>query len=816
MSRIAFHDDWTLQTTAGSTESITLPHDAMIGEKRSPGAVTSFHGGFFPGGRYLYSKTWAVPSTTNGDRYRLHFEGVQGLTSVRINGNETATNVDGYREFAALIPEIEAGTQILIEVDVDNTQQPNSRWYTGSGIYRPVWLETVPATHLAIDGVGLRTIGTGTSTGLRADIAVSRELRRPGFLEIEIAVLDGSDIVGEATASLDGSHAQLDLDIREPRLWSAATPFLYDVRIRLLREGLLLDERTERTGLRTVSVDSTHGLLVNGAPVLLRGACVHHDNGILGAATLRVAEFRRVRILKENGFNAIRSAHNPASRHLLEACDELGMYVMDELTDYWYQPKTAHDLAHQFDRLWRDSARSMVAKDRNHPSVIMYSIGNEVAETATPRGVATTREIHNFIHDLDADRPTTVAISLTGNAFVSFGGKLPGPKDETKTKSRSKAVEVPPDTTPSKASDSFLTSTMFNVIADRIGPITQRIARSKRAGKYSRDAFAEVDVAGYNYAWSRYHRDAIDHPDRVMVGSESLVTDLPDIWREAQKVSAVIGDFLWTGWEYLGETGLGTWTYGSEPRMGIQAPYPHLASGSGMIDLIGVPGSEMLYAQAIWADDDSPRIAVRPLDAQTQRTRKVLWRLTDAVPSWSWRNQTGSPATIEIYSGADEVDVLINGTSLGRKQAGPKTRFLTRFHAPYQPGEVTAIAYRDGREVGRSTLTSAEKGKLRLIHERSDARGGSVDGIFVRLEIADEHGVVEMSDDDEITLSVAGPGRLLGFGSAAVTTEFSYSENTQRTYRGRALAVIQIGPGNESVSITASSTRHGSATATLT
>lgn len=794
-----FTDGWTfLRSPEAAPVTVRLPHDAMIGETRSADGSTAEHGGYFPGGVYRYAKTWRLPADAADHDYRLLFEGVYGDTTVLVNGEVAATCVSGYREFSAPIGGVSPGSDVDIEVTVDNSRTPNSRWYTGSGIYRPVWLERRPRTHIADDGITLvtRAISEGTA---HVDVDVRAANQTDELTAVVKLVADDG---GEVTCSapvIDGV-ARVELVVPRARLWSAATPHLYGARVQLCRSDEVVDEESQRVGLRIVEVDATHGLRVNGEQVLLRGACVHHDSGVLGAATFAAAERRRVRILQTAGYNAIRSSHQPMSRALLDACDELGMYVMDELTDVWLQHKTPHDTAEVFEEVWPADARSMVAKDRNRPSVILYSLGNEIAESGTAEGIDATRRIAAAVSDLDPTRPTTLAVNLLLNLMAAKGRSA---------FDRDKPADGAVEATEAKKKD-HATSTAANMVTAKLGRIMEWVSRLPAADKASRDAFAEVDVAGYNYAFGRYRGDRKRYPQRVMVGSESMPGDLPRIWRQVESVPGVIGDFMWTGWDYLGEAGIGVWAYGQEPG-GLAKPYPALLAGPGAFDITGQPGAPVFLCQAVWGLLDAPAIAVRPMDKAGQRPGRTPWRTTDAVPSWSWGGLSGE-AQIEVYSADDEVELLLNGRSLGRKRSGARTGYVTRFSTAYEPGELVAVGYRAGVETGRSTLCSAGEPRLTIRTESPDPDGAD-DVRFVWVELADEDGVVDCAADDLIDVHVDGPADLVGLGSADPAPRESYTDASHHTWRGRALAVLRPTGEPGTVTLTASSRRHGEASA---
>ncbi|GAA2979410.1 hypothetical protein JOD63_002938 [Microbacterium terrae] len=798
-ARTLFTDGWTFRRTDNDTSaSVRLPHDAMILETRTADAETGNHGGYFPGGSYVYARSWTAPADATQRTYSLFFEGVYGDTRVLVNGREVARCNSGYREFTAPLTGVAPGETALIDVLVDNTRVPNSRWYSGSGIYRPVWLESAGPVRIAPDGVHVVTRSISGDATVDVTIRVEGELPSGATASAEFSY-DGERVVREHAATATGGVFSIPVTIPTPRLWSADSPHLYEVRASIAVDGDPVDQEQLRTGLRTVTVDARRGLRINGATELLRGACVHHDSGILGAATFAASESRRARILKAAGYNAIRSSHNPLSRAFLDACDEIGLYVMDELTDVWLKHKTHHDTADQFADVWPADAAAMIQKDRNRPSVIMYSIGNEIAETATQDGIDAAHAIHRYFAQNDPTRPTTLAVNLLLNLMSSRGSspfereQYLGEKKEAKDKKEA-------------------TSTAANMLTAKLGRVMELAARLPAADKASRGAFGTVDVAGYNYAYGRYAADRKRYPNRVIVGSESMPGDLPAIWKRVTTVPGVIGDFMWTGWDYLGESGIGTWSYGSEPGS-INKPYPALTAGPGAFDITGLPGAPALLAQAVWGTATTPGIAVRPLGTSGQRANRTPWRTSDAVPSWSWRALAGQ-AQIEVYSADDEVEVLLNDRSLGRKKAGERVGFVTRFRTQYEPGELVAIGYRDGAETGRSTLRSAGTPTLRLRPETTALQGPD-DLAHVWIELADENGTVDMSTNDTVTVTVDGAGTLAALGTGAAATTESFTDDQHSTHRGRALAIVRGSDQRGFVTITATSARHGSATIIL-
>ncbi|MBQ8160816.1 MAG: DUF4982 domain-containing protein [Clostridia bacterium] len=755
MKKQAFHTGWTC-----NGQPVTLPHDAMIHESRSKDAPGGSGHAYFPGGVYTYEKTFRVDAEEAGNPMLLHFEGAYRHSTVTVNGKEAGHCAYGYIPFIVDVTDLVREGENTVSVRVDNSQLPNSRWYTGSGIYRPVWLLTGEKDHIAFEGVKVATLSLSP-----ARIRVRTEIAGSGDVSVEIL-----DAAGKSKAK--GKGADVTLDIPAVHLWSADQPYLYTARVTLKKDGQAADEETVAFGIRQVTW-SSKGLFVNGQETLLRGGCIHHDSGILGAATFDESEWRRVRLLKEAGFNALRISHNPASRALLEACDALGLYVMDETWDMWYSHKTQFDYASDFEANWRDDLTRLVSRDYNHPSAIMYSIGNEVSEPATDKGVALAKEMVELLHRLDPSRAATGGINLMiltrsakGNAIYKEDGS--GRGDDKKQQGMA-----------------GMSSTMFNLITSVVGTGMNKGANSAKADQITTPVLDALDIAGYNYASGRYPLEGKKHPDRVVVGSETFPQDIYKNWQMVKELPYLIGDFMWTAWDYLGECGIGAWAYTPDGK-GFDKPYPWLLGDVGALDILGTPNGEMFLAQCAWGQLKAPKIGVQPLNHPGVKPAKSVWRGTNAMPSWSWQGCEGRKAVVEVYSDAVSVALELNGRRLKKlKPRGGKAVF----RIAYQPGILAAIAYDgDGRETGRSELRTAEKAVLTVLPEKKAARPGEI--LFIPVNVQDRKGTVESNADRTVSVTVEG-GELLAFGSAAPRTEERYDSGTFTTYYGRALAVVR-------------------------
>ena len=783
MTRTPFNDDWRYERTgSGDWAAVTLPHDAMIHEKRTPDTPNGSHTGWFPGGHYTYTRTWTPPADLVGRRASLVFEGVYHRSTVRVDGAEAGGCLTGYTEFEVEVSDALEARPYEIEVAVDNADGPNSRWYSGSGIYRPVWLRTRGQVAFTRDGVRVVLDADGS---VRVDVV----LDNPSAADVTVTVC-----LGEASGAVmtTGTTASVTLEVPNLKRWSADDPHLYDLTVTAATGGTVADTWNQRVGLRTVRTVPGEGLLVNDTPVLLRGACIHHDNGVIGAATLAAVERRRVRILKEMGYNALRMAHHPASRALLQACDELGLYVMDELTDVWFQHKTAHDLADRFDETWPVDVDAMVAKDRNHASVIMYSTGNEIGESGTAKGVRYAHAIADRIRHLDDTRLVTAGVNAMLNAMATKGKSVFSEKSNVKREKPVSGAANP------------ITSTGYNMLVSKMGSLMAMATKRKAVGNAVAGIADSLDVLGYNYASPRYAIDARTNPGRIVVGSETMTFQIAENWALVEKYPNVVGDFVWVGWDYLGETSLGAWNY--EGQTGFAKPYPFVLAGSGALDITGHPTAPMLLARAVWGVADGPEIAVRPV-SPTGRLVKAPWRGSNGLPGWAWSGCEGRKATVEVFSAAATVELLLNGTSLGTKKAGPKHGFTATFTVEWQPGELVAVA-RDasGREVGRAAERSASGPlSVRLTPDRTDLAADGQDAAAIVIEVTDAAGTVELARDTDLRVAVSGPGALAGLGSANFATTLPYDGDRTRTYYGRALAVVRTTgePGDITVTVTA-------------
>jgi len=765
---------WTCRhlgdTAPGKT--VTLPHDAMLAEPRTALSAGGTNTGWYEGYDYEYRRTLTVPENALADTHILEFEGVYHNAEVWLNGQKAAFRPYGYTNFYVdCAPYLHAGENEL-RVIARNADQPNSRWYSGAGIYRPVQLWTAGGAHIALNGVKIRTLSLDPAV-----VEVRVKTTAPGTVRLTVddlpAVQQESD--GEAVCTLTLDNA---------RLWTPETPNLYTCRV-----SFADDEVTETFGVRKVEW-GTDGFLLNGKRHIIQGACIHHDNGLLGAVCDPDAVARKVRLLKENGYNAIRSAHNPCSKALLAECDRQGMLVMDEYIDHWYIHKTEHDYVDYFNEWWHQDLTDMVEKDYNHPCVVLYSTGNEVSETAQKRGIALTKEMTDFLHGLDDSRPVTCGVNIFFNFLSSIGF---GVYSDEKAKKEAERAEKAKQRGEKAAKKKAVGSQFFNNLAGLLGDeFMKRGATLHGCDVKTRDAFANMDIAGYNYGIYRYKHDLKKYPQRLILGSETFCNDAYKFRELAKQEPRLVGDFVWAGMDYLGEVMVGSWEYADYAETFDGGP-GWVSAGSGRIDLTGKPLGEALYTRVALEADNGPYIAVCPVNHTGDRHSPSAWKMTNAMPSWSWTGCEGRKASVEVYARAARVELVLNGHTMGSKTL--KNDCLAKFSIPYESGTLEAVSYDAAdHEIGRCKLQSAGgTTRLTLDAEEPTVKPGHL--CYIRLRYTDENGIAKPLARGNIQVQVRG-GTLVGLGSACPFNKHSYLDSETDTYYGEALAIVRMGDGD--------------------
>jgi beta-galactosidase len=688
------------------------------------------------GGVGWYRKHFTLAAKESNKLVAVRFDGVYMNADFWINGKLLGNHPYGYTSFEFdLTPYLKpAGEENIIAVRVRNKGK-NSRWYSGSGIYRHTWLTVTEPIHVPTWGVFVTTPEVSkekavvkiasevrNSTGADADVAVRTRVLNPKGKTVQTS---------ESNLHLSGNETRTVeqlIEVRSPKLWSPDSPELYSAEIEIVAAGKTLDKTSTRFGIRKIEVDAENGFRLNGQMLKLKGGCIHHDNGLLGSATIDRAEERRVELMKANGFNAIRTSHNPPSPAFLAACDRLGILVIDEAFDCWNEGKNGQDY-HLYFKDWaeRDIA-SMVRRDRNHSSVVIWSIGNEIPEQF--RAEATAKMLREAVLSHDSTRPITQAIcSDWGNVLRNW---------------------------------------------DQLSDI----------------AFRHLDIGGYNYLPDKYESDHTRNPQRVMMATESYPKDFFDYWSLVEQHPYIIGDFVWTAMDYFGESGIGHSALSNEQDSFLM-PWPWFDAWCGDIDVCGFKKPQSYYRDVVWRRSQI-EIAIHSPMPEGVYERVSGWGWPDETRSWNWPRQEGKPLQVAVYSRCDAVRLELNGKVIGEKQVSAATKLTAKFDVPYQPGELRAVGLIGGKEVVKTVIKTAGPAKgLRLKADRSTIRADRNDLSYVTVEIVDEQGAVVPNAEIPVRFTVTGAGELAATGSSAPNDAASFRLPLRKTCEGRALAILQ-------------------------
>ena len=695
------------------------------------------------GGPAWYRKELQIPREWEGRKISVEFDGAYHDAPIYLNGKQIGAQAYGYTSFTVdLTPHIEFGTANLLAVRVD-TSGNKSRWYSGSGLYRHVWLTVAPELRFAQYGIAVTTpIVDAHSATVRVRSRILNDVPRLASETVVRFTVLGTD--GQAITAVDQPIAQIadqepeaTLTVPNAKLWAPEHPYLYTLRAEIVSNDRAIDTVETAFGIRTISFDASKGFLLNGIPTKMRGGCVHHDNGPLGAAAYDRAEERRVELLKDAGFNAIRCAHNPPTTEFLDACDRLGMLVIDESFDHWTVAKTPMDYARFYEANWESDMRSMIERDRNHPSIVMWSIGNEIPEQMTPTGATEAKKLADFTRALDPSRPVTAAYS------------------------------------------------------GQYGP--------------GRDEFmAELDVVGYNYRRSDYVKDNSEFPNRVIVASETFPNQAYEYWAAVEEHPYVVGDFVWTSFDYLGEAGIGRVKYPTDPDT-FCGVFPWTVAYCGDIDIIGVRRPQSYYRGIVW--NTGPQV-VAFVDARIEGEPEYVmtdWGWPDEIASWTWPGSEDKNRTVRVYARTPKVRLLVNGKSLGEQETTPATKYTATYTVPYEPGELVAVGMdATGHEVERWVLkTAGAPAQLRLTPDKTMIVANGEDLTYIAVELLDEDGNLCVNSTVKVSFAVSGPGKLLAVGSGKPTNIESFLDAEHSTFEGRLLAIVKSKDAAGTISITA-------------
>lgn len=725
--------DWSLDDlTPGKPEDVSGPFS-----RRAIGKTAT---GFTQGGQGWYRKHFRPWHNPASEKLELTFDAVYLECDVFLNGHRLGGEVHGYVPFTLdLTPHLKPGEDNVLAVRVRNLGR-NSRWYSGSGIYRPVTIETVPVrARIARDGVFART--TRLTRG-KAEIAIDTHIEGDcAGLDLVHRIVDADGRVVAVSKGQAARDSQRVLALRSPRLWSPDTPALYRIETELVAGSQQLHAAAFDFGVRIIFFDSHRGMTINGKQVKLRGGCIHHDNGLLGACAFADADERRVRLLKARGFNAVRSAHNPASGSLREACDRLGMLLIEEAFDVWHVHKEPQDFALHFRERWEAVIRAMVLPARNNACVIMWSIGNEIPDRASDEGIAWEWKLANAVKKLDATRPVTAGLNgVLGQEVIAAEGT----------------------------------------------------ARPGRTGLADNASTVFLDVPGYNYRLDDIEREQAGHPERVVYASETFPREVFDYAALADRAPWFLGEFVWTAMDYVGEAGIGATAFikNGNPPFYI-AGWPWVNAWCGDIDLIGEQKPASLARDVAWGLSSLEMTVRRPAPDGTFAWTSN-WGWPDEAASWTWPGYEGRALMLRVYTRAERVELHLDGRRIAERAMTAADKSVATFEVPYAPGTLEAVAYEGGRIVGRRQLvTTGPAASLRLMLEPLSGRGAGESLAYLRLEVLDAGGRVLPDDDRAVSLAVAGAGRLAALGNANPLTTGPIRSGKSRTFRGRALGIVR-------------------------
>ena len=763
MQQINFNYGWN--RSSGSTyrsikhQVVDLPDDFIINLPRKADNPGSGSVGYFASGTAVYEKDYVYKA---GETILLGLDGAYENAEVFVNGDLIFQHPYGYTGVTVDMTDhlTEGPNHIRIQT---TCYHPGSRWYTGGGLFRNVTLYRsnrlyfhpydvfVTTPEVSKDSAVVRIEATITNRWQHFYGNLHIEIKDPGERTVSSLKVPVELEVGE-------THIDEELDVLDPMLWGLDTPRLYTARLTLTYPGAY-EMHEQSFGIRKIEIDSKNGFRLNGEPMKLRGGCIHHDNGMLGSAAFQAAEERKIRKLKEAGFNAIRTAHNPPSSALVSACDKLGMLVLEESFDVWRYGKNPLDYHMQFEKWWAFDTGQMVRRDRNHPSIFCWSIGNEIMEfDGNSDGVYWGKVQADLVRRLDPTRPVTSGINC--------------------------ACGRPED---------YFENMSFAEMDHYVNHVENGVFNGRDLwGEATEAGIANLDIAGYNYHFRRYAMDREKYPDRVIMGTETR----PALtWENIQAVNEnpnCIGDFVWTAMDNLGEAGMGrvVWAEEAPKDFGWRAGFPWMSCWQGDLDLTGYRLPISYYRNVVWGLDPGVHVFTRHPSRTGLNCYGNGWHWEELFESWTYEEEwLEKPVVVVAYTKAEHVRFLLNGEVMADV---PTERCIARAEIPYRKGTLTAVALNQEEAEGYDTLTTAgAPARLLIDAEQDQIISDGQDLGYVRFTIADADGVPIIADEREIHVKVSGGGSLQGLGSGNPCTDENYGTGTRRAFRGSVMAVVK-------------------------
>jgi beta-galactosidase len=755
--------DWSIEDLPGQKE------DSVVGPF-SKASICKMGTGNTVGGTAWYRKSFTIDKTNKDKTAYLQFDGVYMNSDIWINGKHVGNHPYGYTSFwYDITPFLNpVGQPNIIAVQVKN-EGFNARWYSGSGIYRHTWLTLLNPVHVAPWGVFITTPAVSEKDA-KVEIVtnITNSNKDDSHVTLRVKLTDPSGVPAGTSNIETELHAGKSEDfkhlitVRNPVLWSVENPNLYHADVEVLVNNKVTDNLTTTFGIRTIHFDSQTGLTLNGKTIKLKGGCFHHDNGPLGSAAIDRAEERKIELLRKAGFNAIRCSHNPPSPFLLDACDRLGMLVIDEAFDTWEKSKLVmmstmfapkgtksmpvEDYSRFFKEWWQKDIQSMVLRDRNHPSIIMWSIGNEIMEAADTSGLRIATNLSKEVRKYDPTRAVTEAHVDMG---ASFGGK---------------------NTWENRAPHMSL-----------------------------------LDVVGYNYAYAIYQEDHKKHPERIIYASEFMPPKSLENWQAVESLPYIIGNFSWSAMDYLGEAGTGVprlvditpSAAGSNPMAQIMQffsndSWPMFINFQGDLDIIGNPKVPYYYQHVVWREHKMAMFVHTPLPAGKKEITSP-WGFPNELKSWSWEGHKGEKMQVHVYTRSKLVKLELNGKPVGEQVVDDTKSITATFEIPYEPGTLTARCFDNGIETASETIkTIGKPAAVRLTADRSTIKADRNDLSYVMAEIVDSEGnVVPYADNVLVNFEISGNGEIAGVGSGSPTDMSSFQKPHKKTWQGRCLAIVR-------------------------